>query len=58
MKSLDYDLWFKCAELLLNKEHLRACGGGGEEGLNKILSLKSMLNNGLTPYPEPKVIAY
>lgn len=42
MKSLDYDLWFKCAELLLNKEHLH------EEGLNKILSLKSMLNNGLS----------
>lgn len=32
MKSLDYDLWFKCAELLLSKEHLQ------EEGLNKILS--------------------
>ena len=42
MKSLDYDLWFKCAELLLSKEHLQ------EEGLNKILSWKSMLNNGLS----------
>ena len=42
MKSLDYDLWVQCAELLQSKEHLQ------EEGLNKILSLKSMLNNGLS----------
>jgi len=42
MKRLDYDLWVQCAELLQSKEHLQ------EEGLNKILSLKSMLNNGLS----------
>lgn len=42
MKNLDFDLWFQCAELLLNKEHLQ------EEGLNKILSLKSLLNKGLS----------
>lgn len=42
MKNLDFYLWFKCAELLLNKEHLH------EEGLNKILSLKSLFNKGLS----------
>lgn len=42
MKNLDFYLWFQCAELLLNKEHLH------EEGLNKILSLKSLLNKGLS----------
>ena len=40
MKSLDYDIWLKCAELLLSKEHLQ------EEGLNKLLSLKAILNKG------------
>ena len=40
--NLDFDLWFQCAELLLNKEHLQ------EEGLNKILFLKSLLNKGLS----------
>jgi len=42
VKKLNYDLWLKCAELMLNKKHLQ------EEGLNKILSIKSVLNNGFS----------
>lgn len=42
MKKIDFDLWFECAELLLSKQHLQ------EGGLNKILSLKSVLNKGLS----------
>ena len=42
MKKLDYGLWVKCAELIQSKKHLH------EEGLNKILSIKSVLNNGLS----------
>lgn len=41
MKRIDYDLWSECAELLLSKEHLQ------EKGLNIILSIKSVFNNGL-----------
>ena len=55
MKKLDFDLWIKCAELMLNKEHIQ------EKGLNKILSIKSILNNGLSDklkaaFPSVKVI--
>jgi len=55
MKKLDYDLWVKCAELILNKEHLQ------KEGLYKILSIKSVLNKGLSDklkaiFPNVKVI--
>lgn len=42
MKKIDYDLWSECAELLQSKQHLQ------EKGLNKILSIKSVLNNGLS----------
>ena len=42
MKKIDFYLWFECAELLLSKQHLQ------EGGLNKILSLKSVLNKGLS----------
>ncbi len=42
MKKIDFDLWFECAELLLSKEHLQ------EKGLNRILSIKSVLNKGLS----------
>ena len=42
MKKIDYDLWSECAELLLSKEHLQ------EKGLNRIFSIKSVLNNGLS----------
>lgn len=42
MKKIDFDLWFECAELILSKQHLQ------EKGLNKILSLKSALNQGLS----------
>ena len=41
-KKIDFQLWLKCVELIENKEHLT------EEGLNKILSLKSALNRGLS----------
>jgi len=41
-KKVDFQLWQECAELMKNKEHL------SEKGLNKILSLKSALNLGLT----------
>lgn len=55
MKKLDYDLWAKCAELILNKEHLQ------KEGLYKILSIKSVLNKGFsdklkTIFPDVKAI--
>ena len=42
MKKIDYDLWSECAELIQSKEHLQ------EKGLNRILSIKSALNNGLS----------
>lgn len=42
MKKIDFDLWAECVELLLSKKHLQ------EEGLNKILSIKSVLNKGLS----------
>lgn len=41
VKKIDYNLWEQCVELILNKEHLK------EDGLNKILSIKSVLNKGL-----------
>lgn len=41
-KKIDYDLWSECAELLQSKQHLQ------EKGLNRILSIKSVLNNGLS----------
>lgn len=41
-KSIDFQLWKKCAILIKNKEHLT------EDGLHKILSLKSVLNLGLS----------
>lgn len=55
MKKLDYDLWVQCAELVLNKEHLQ------KEGLYKILSIKSVLNKGLSDklkaiFPDVKAI--
>jgi len=42
MIKIDYDLWCECAELLQSKQHLQ------EKGLNRILSIKSVLNNGLS----------
>jgi len=42
MKKLNYNLWIKCAELILNKEHLQ------KEGLYKIISIKSVFNKGLS----------
>jgi hypothetical protein len=42
VKKIDYNLWEQCVELILNKEHLK------EDGLNKILSIKSVLNKGLS----------
>ena len=42
MKKIDYDLWSECAELIQSKEHLQ------EKGLNRILSIKSVLNKGLS----------
>lgn len=55
MKKLEYDLGVLCAELVLNKEHLQ------KEGLYKILSIKSVLNNGLSDklkaiFPDVKAI--
>lgn len=55
MKKLDYDLWVQCAELVLNKEHLQ------KEGLYKILSIKSVVNKGLSDklkaiFPDVKAI--
>jgi hypothetical protein len=48
VKKFNYDLWLKCAELMLNKKHLQ------EEGLNKILSIKSVLNNGFSDKLSPQ----
>lgn len=42
VKKIDYNLWEQCVELILNKKHLK------EDGLNKILSIKSVLNKGLS----------
>lgn len=41
-KSIDFNLWKACATLVKNKEHLT------EEGLQKIINLKSALNKGLS----------
>jgi len=41
-KRIDFELWAKIVESIKNKEHLT------HEGLLKILSLKSVLNRGLT----------
>lgn len=41
-KSIDFGLWLQCVKLMENKEHLT------EDGLNKIISLKSALNLGLS----------
>ena len=41
-KKIDFQLWLECVKLIENKEHLT------KEGLNKILSLKSALNLGLS----------
>lgn len=41
-KSIDFQLWNQCAEMLANKEHLNILG------LNKIVGLKSALNLGLS----------
>uniref|UniRef100_UPI0022FD461E hypothetical protein n=1 Tax=Drechslerella dactyloides TaxID=74499 RepID=UPI0022FD461E len=41
-KLIDFKLWQECIELLYNKEHLT------ESGLNKLISLKSALNLGLS----------
>ena len=40
-KKLDFELWTQCIEIMANKEHLT------ESGLNKIVSMKSILNKGL-----------
>lgn len=40
-KSLDFQLWAQCIEIINNKQHLT------NSGLNEILSLKSILNWGL-----------
>lgn len=41
-KSIDFKLWAQCIEKLKNKQHLT------KKGLNEILSLKSVLNWGLS----------
>ena len=41
-KSIDFKLWSECVEIMNNKEHIT------DEGLNRIISLKSILNKGLT----------
>jgi hypothetical protein len=41
-KLIDFTLWQQCVELMYKKEHLT------ESGLHKILSLKSVLNLGLS----------
>ena len=41
-KSIDFKIWSECVEIMKNKEHTT------DEGLNKIISLKSILNRGLT----------
>lgn len=40
-KSIDFQLWVQCVEMINNKQHLT------ESGLNEILSVKSQLNWGL-----------
>jgi len=40
-KSLDFQLWAQCIEMMRNKQHLT------DSGFNEILSLKSVLNWGL-----------
>lgn len=42
VKSVDFQLWVKCINILSNKEHLT------QEGLNEIISIKSALNKGLS----------
>ncbi len=41
-KKVDFEIWTKIVNLFMNKEHL------SEEGFLKLLSLKSILNRGLT----------
>ena len=41
-KDIDFKLWAQCVKMINNKQHLT------EDGLNEILSLKSVLNRGLT----------
>jgi hypothetical protein len=41
-KVIDFGLWVKCLQLIENKEHLTV------SGLNKILSIKSALNLGVS----------
>ena len=41
-KSIDFKLWAQCVKMMNNKQHLTV------DGLNEILSLKSVLNRGLT----------
>jgi len=41
-KSIDFQIWKKCVVLIKNKEHLT------EEGLHKIIHLKSAINLGLS----------
>lgn len=41
-KLIDFKIWLQCIELLYNKEHLT------KSGLNKLISLKSALNLGLS----------
>lgn len=43
-KSIDFDLWSKCVEIMANKEHLTP------SGLKKIVKFKSALNKGLPEY--------
>jgi BarA-like signal transduction histidine kinase len=40
-KKIDYELWKQCVSLITNKEHLT------QDGLEKIVSIKSALNLGL-----------
>ncbi len=40
-KSIDFQLWVQCVEMINNKQHLT------ESGLNEILSVKYQLNRGL-----------
>lgn len=43
-KSIDFNLWSKCVEIMMNKEHLT------HNGLKKIVRFKSALNKGLPEY--------
>lgn len=42
VKKMDYDLWRKCVEIMLDKKHLNS------EGLQEVVYIKSLVNKGLS----------